>query len=177
MNSYMDDGSGGKTPNPSLSFAQSKQAVAIMDCVARMVPHEGVDYDITLNGSTFDIQPLTDKGQFFRSFIGACVSKTPPDIPVGDGALVAIKSYLSSLVPREGVDFNVEIVFKGAYSPSVSMSVVAANERGEWWKRYIMEMIRKYPPTVENPEPSMPIDPEEPKENEGEGRNDAQVVS
>ena len=75
----------------SLSWAQNKQACAIMDCFGRMIPQEGVDYDV-------------------------------------------------------------EVVFKGVDNPSVSMYVIPHTDKGEWWKRYAEVMVKKYPPTVENPE-------------------------
>jgi len=70
----------------------------------------------------------------------------------------AVMDCFGRLIPQEGVDYDVEITFKGSYNPSVSMNVVAHTDKGEWWKRYVMEMIKKYPPQVSNPEPSIPID-------------------
>lgn len=90
MHTYIKEGDGRKEVK-DLSWAQSKQACAIMDCFGRMIPQEGIDYDV-------------------------------------------------------------EIVFKGANDPSVSMYMITHTEKGEWWKQYTMEMIKKYPPTVENPE-------------------------
>lgn len=84
-------------PLQQMSFQQTKQAAAIMDCIGRLIPHEGVDYDV-------------------------------------------------------------EVIFRGAYDPNVSMNISAHNEKGEWWKRYVMDMMKKHPPTVNNPEPSLPID-------------------
>jgi len=107
------------SPVTELSFAQTKQAAAIMDCIGRMIPHEGVDYDV-------------------------------------------------------------HIIFHGNYSPSVSMDIVPHTDKGEWWKRYVAEMIKKYPPTVENPEPSIKEDEEKPdgesSEHTDKEAEDAQVV-
>lgn len=89
MKLLIDEGSG-RQELTELSFQQGKQASAIMDCIGRMIPQEGVDYDV-------------------------------------------------------------EIIFKSKYDPSVSMNVVPHTDKGDWWKKYVMEMIRKYPPTVENP--------------------------
>ena len=107
MHIFEDKGDGkGRKPVAKMSFPQTKQAAAIMDCIGRLIPQEGVDYDV-------------------------------------------------------------EVIFKGAYNPQVSMNIVALTDKGEWWKKYVMEMIRKYPPTVENPEQSLPAELAE-KEEPGE---------
>ena len=62
----------------------------------------------------------------------------------------AIVDCIGRLYPQEGVDFDVEIVFKGENSPSVSMTIVPLTDKGEWWKRYVAEAIKIYPPSVEN---------------------------
>ena len=83
---------------------------------------------------------------------------------------------IGRMIPQEGADYDVEVTFKGAYNPSVSMSVVPHTNKGEWWRRYVSEMIKKYPPQVENPEMSIP-------EEQGDGPKeepevvDAQIVS
>ena len=33
----------------------------------------------------------------------------------------------------------------------MSMSVIPLTDKGTWWKDYVVEMIRKYPPKAENP--------------------------
>lgn len=87
---------------------------------------------------------------------------------------IAIMDGIGRLIPQEGVDYDVEVIFKGAYSPQVSMNIVPLTDKGIWWKKYVMEMISKYPPTVDNPEQSLPEDPAD-KEYESEEK-DAQVV-
>ena len=118
MHAFVTDGNATK-PISALSFAQTKQAAAIMDCIGRMIPHEGVDYDV-------------------------------------------------------------QVIFQGSYAPSVSMNIIAHTDKGEWWKRYVSEMIKKYPPTVENPEPSIKEDEEksdgESSEQTDKEAEDAQVV-
>lgn len=122
MHFFIDDGSGKKPLASSLTFPQTKQAAAIMDTIARLIPHEGVDYDV-------------------------------------------------------------EITFKGDYNVSVSMSIIPLTEKGEWWRKYAMEMIKKHPPTIENPEMAIPEDmppeamPEsDDKSSKGDSPN-AEVVS
>lgn len=114
MRIFVDDGRG-RRPAQQMTFAQTKQAGAIMDCFGRMIPQEGVDYDV-------------------------------------------------------------EITFKGNYNPSVSMNIVALTDKGEWWRRYLMEMLKTYPPRVENPEPSIPIEDSDGDPGESEAK-DAAVVS
>lgn len=84
----------------NLSFAQSKQATAIMDCIARLIPHEGVDYEV-------------------------------------------------------------EVIFKGMYDPSVSLNIKAFTDKGERWKSYLTEMIAKYPPVVDYQGDVIPENPGE----------------
>ena len=115
MKLMIDDGTG-KKPLPQMSFAQSKQAIAIADCVGRLIPHEGIDYDT-------------------------------------------------------------EIIFKGQYDPSVSMNIIAHTDKGEFWKKYVMEMIRKYPPTVENPEQARPEEQQEKFDDKDKESEDAKDVS
>ena len=64
---------------------------------------------------------------------------------------VAVMDCIGRLIPQEGVDYDVEIVFKDGNPYSVSMGVIALTDKGEWWKKYVLEMIKKYPPTIENP--------------------------
>lgn len=96
MRLLIEDG-GVKRPLQKMSFPQTKQAAAIMDCIGRLIPQEGVDYDV-------------------------------------------------------------EVVFRGVNDPNVSINISPHTDKGEWWRQYVMTMIQKYPPTVENPDPSMPID-------------------
>ena len=77
----------------------------------------------------------------------------------------AIMDCIGRLIPQEGVDYDVEIIFKGSYNPSVSMNIVALTDKGEFWKKYVMAMINKYPPTVENPDQAFPDDLRDDKEN------------
>lgn len=108
MHIFEDNGDGkGIKPVSNMSFPQTKQAAAIMDCIGRLIPQEGVDYDV-------------------------------------------------------------EVIFKGSYNPSVSMNIVALTDKGEFWKKYVMEMIRKYPPMVENPDQALP------EEQQEKGEEDAQ---
>jgi len=107
MRIFVDEG-GAKKPLAKLSYPQAKQAAAIMDCVGRLIPQEGVDY-------------------------------------------------------------NIDIIFKSTYDQNVSMSISPMTDKGEWWRQYVLKMINKYPPTVGNPEQSLP---EDQRENEQEAKED-----
>lgn len=103
----LEDANGRRRQVSQMSFAQTKQAAAIMDCIGRLIPQEGVDYDV-------------------------------------------------------------EVIFKGSYNPQVSMNIVALTDKGEFWKKYVMAMISKYPPMVENPEQSLLEEQQEKSENKEE---------
>ena len=109
----LEDANGKRRQVAQMSFAQTKQAAAIMDCIGRLIPQEGVDYDV-------------------------------------------------------------EVIFKGSYNPQVSMNIVALTDKGEWWKKYVMEMIRKYPPTVENPEQSLPEEQQEKADEKSEEKEETE---
>ena len=80
----------------------------------------------------------------------------------------AIMDCIGRLIPQEGVDYDVEVIFKGSYNPQVSMNIVALTDKGEFWKKYVMSMISKYPPMVENPEQSLPEEQQEKPEKKEE---------
>ena len=103
MKLLINDGSGTK-PVAGMSFAQNKQAAAVMDCIGRLIPQEGIDYDV-------------------------------------------------------------EIIFKSEYDPQIAINLVAHTDKGEWWKEYVSKMINKYPPQVKNPDPAIQ------EEEEGESND------
>ena len=73
---------------------------------------------------------------------------------------IAIADCIGRLIPQEGVDYEVEVIFSGRNNPSVSMNIVPLTDKGEWWKKYVISMIGKYPPTIENPPQSIVEDVE-----------------
>ena len=56
---------------------------------------------------------------------------TQMTLPQGKQA-AAIMDCFGRLIPQEGIDYDVEITFKGAYSPSVSMGIVSHTDKGEF---------------------------------------------
>ena len=68
----------------------------------------------------------------------------------------AIMDSIGRLIPIEGVDYNVEIIFSADNASSVSMNITAMTDKGEWWRRYVMEMFKKYPPTIDAPGEPLP---------------------
>lgn len=90
----------------------------------------------------------------------------------------ALADCLGRLIPQEGVDYDVHIILKEPTEDEkaqhktptrVSMQIVALTEKGEWWKRYVGKMIRKYPPTTTYKGDMLPDNPKE--------AEDAKVVS
>lgn len=64
----------------------------------------------------------------------------------------AITDCIGRMIPQEGIDYDLEVIFKGRYNRDVSMNIVPHTDKGAWWMRYVAEMIKKYPPKVSNPE-------------------------
>lgn len=95
----------GNSPTTQLSFVQSKQASAIMDCIGRLIPQEGVDYEVT-------------------------------------------------------------VIFSGVNNPNVSLNITALTDKGEMWKDYVQTMIKKYPPVVDFHGEVLPYSPEQPGKRE-----------
>ena len=160
-----------------LSTTQLWQASAISDGIARMIPHEGVDYDVRMRGASFNILPLTDKGVEWSGYVDKMILVTPPDII---SSKLDVSTYLYGLLPEEGVDYDIRVVYKSSGSRNVVMDIETMNERGKFWRTYVMRMIRKYPPTTTYeserlPEDAVEVDdvPDEFKE----GGQDEKVMS
>ena len=165
----------GVHPTEAYSMSMNRQAIAIADCDGRLIPQEGVDYDIKIafakdnpGDVSIDIIPLTDKGEFWRDYAMKTLRAdpslvNPPKLSLSDSESVragavhtAVAAGIGKIIPKPEVDYFLEITFTGEYSSNVSMNVVPITERGKIWRDYVMRMIRKYPPTVENPEMSIP---------------------
>lgn len=87
----------------------------------------------------------------------------------------AVMDAIGRLIPQEGVDYETEIIFNGANNSSVSMNITSLTEKGEWWKDYVMSMIGKYPPKMENPEEAI-VDENEKKPDENPDAVEKEVL-
>ena len=73
----VDKNDGTRVQLSNMSFQQTRQAAAIMDCIGRMIPQEGVDYDVEIiykdgeyNPSlSMNIVAHTDKGEWWKRYI------------------------------------------------------------------------------------------------------------
>ena len=72
-------------PITQLSFAQNEQARAIMAAVARLIPQEGVDYNVHIGfkgtnspAVSVSIVPITDKGEWWKDYVTKMIRKYPP---------------------------------------------------------------------------------------------------
>jgi hypothetical protein len=170
MHTFVKDANGRKQIT-ELSFVQSKQASAIADAVARLIPQEGVDFDIESPSVSFNLRPHTDKGKW----LGGYIAKT-----IDLDKSVAVRDCVGRLIPKEGIDYDIEVLFNGENDKSVSMGIVALTEKGRLWREYAMPMLGKNPPTIENPPEAIQEEPEQkPDESEVVVPEviDAQVVS
>ena len=92
----------------------------------------------------------------------------------------AIMECIGRMIPQEGIDYDVDIFFKVDYDPDLSMNIVPHTDKGEWWKRYVMEMLSKYPPEVDAPPFYVPLPYVEEKKEANEtkeGENNEKIVS
>ena len=59
----------------------------------------------------------------------------------------SLMECIAGLIPQEGVDYDVEIIFTGGSNTNVKMRIVAKTDKGAYWRDYVTKMISKYPPT------------------------------
>lgn len=86
MKMFMDC-NGSMSPVSQMSYIQSRQAIAVMDCIGRLIPQEGVDYDIVLtfkgkndSNISIGIEARTDKGTWWMDYVTKMIKKYPPKI-------------------------------------------------------------------------------------------------
>jgi len=81
---FLERASGKKIPVGKLSFKQQQRVVILADALARLIPQEGVDYDVDviLDGDSrrvsMEIIPLTDKGALWRDYVKKMIRVYPP---------------------------------------------------------------------------------------------------
>lgn len=87
MKLYSVDRSGKRYEMENPSYGRTRQAMAVMDAIGRLIPQEGVDYSvsITFNDAKVDdisieIDPHTDKGEEWRDYLKVFLKKYPPTI-------------------------------------------------------------------------------------------------
>lgn len=78
-----------------LKSGEVKKIGAIVDCLARLIPQEGVDYNLKLTledggNIKLNITPLTDKGVFWRDYVSKMIHKYPPNA-----------NYVGYQIPKE----------------------------------------------------------------------------
>lgn len=69
----------------------------------------------------------------------------------------AIADCIGRLIPQEGVDYDIHIILREPTAEEkqqhktptkVSMQIIPLTDKGTWWKQYVGQMMRKYPPTT-----------------------------
>lgn len=143
----------------SLSRAETWQAAAVSDCIARMIPHEGVDYELNVSNSSICVIPLTDKGESWRNYVKSMMKSHPCEVYAGGDTRKSVMEYLGSMIPSEGVDYDVTVTFL-LDSARVTLEIAGFNEKGRFWRSHVMGMLKKYPPTTAYVADMLPENPE-----------------
>ena len=75
MKLFIQEGEAAR-PLEHMNGAQTRQAGVVMDRIAGLIPHEGVDYDVEITFSSSDkasvgvrIVAHTKKGEFWRDYV------------------------------------------------------------------------------------------------------------
>lgn len=78
---------------------------------------------------------------------------TSPDLTYRQKVQVrAIVERIASLIPVEGVDYTLGYGFgANGNQDSVTLAITPLTDKGTWWKGYVMEMLKKYPPSAAEP--------------------------
>lgn len=161
MKMFLRDGESSHEISVSdLSVMNIRQAAAITDAVARLIPHEGVDYEIKGDGVNFSFNGITDKGELWCRFIHGYAKKHPINIKADADAMKNLMSYVFGLIPIDGVDYEPIITFTGASSEKITFKIEPKNEKGMFWARYVAEMMKKYPPSADYRAETLPEEPE-----------------
>lgn len=126
-----------------LSSLQLRQATVVADTVARLIPHEGVDYEVDIPGSdtSFGIRPVTDKGEAWSEYVLSMMRSYPPRL--GRDPHMDATVYIGRLIPVEGVDYDSCLTFRNRSAKTLSYAVVPKTAKGRFWMRYVTAMLRK----------------------------------
>lgn len=133
-----------------LSSLQLRQATVVADTVARLIPHEGVDYEVDIPGSDtpFGIRPVTDKGEAWSEYVLAMMRSDPPRL--GEDPHMSATVYIGRLIPVEGVDYDPCLTFRSRSAKTLSYTVVPRTAKGRFWMRYVTAMLKKAKKGQEN---------------------------
>lgn len=160
MKMFLRDGESTREISVSdLSVMNVRQAAAIVDAVARLIPHEGVDYEVKEDGADFSFRWMTDKGEAWCRFIRDYERSHPTNIKADSFARKNLMAYVFDLIPVEGIDYEPVITFEGASSEKISFKIEPKNEKGMFWARYVAGMMSKYPPRADYKAEMLPDDP------------------
>lgn len=126
-----------------LSSLQLRQAAVVADTVARLIPHEGVDYEVDIPGSDapFGIRPFTDKGEAWGEYVLSMTRSDPPRL--GRDPHMDATVYIGRLIPVEGVDYDPCLTFRSRSAKTLSYTVVPRTAKGRFWMRYVTAMLKK----------------------------------
>lgn len=133
-----------------LSSLQLRQATVVADTVARLIPHEGVDYEVDIPGSDapFGIRPVTDKGEAWGEYVSTMMRSDPPRL--GRDPHMDATVYIGRLIPVEGVDYDPCLTFRSGSAKTLSYTVVPRTAKGRFWMRYVTSMLKKAKKGQEN---------------------------
>lgn len=133
-----------------LSSLQLRQATVVADTVARLIPHEGVDYEVDIPGSDvpFGIRPVTDKGEAWGEYVSTMMRSDPPRL--GRDPHMDATVYIGRLIPVEGVDYDPCLTFRSGSAKTLSYAVVPRTAKGRFWMRYVTSMLKKAKEGQEN---------------------------
>ena len=161
MKFMMMEGEGAREVSvDELSGVNIRQAAAIADAIGRLIPHEGVDYCIDISRGELSLMPENEKGVEWCRFLRDSMSRNPPYVSTGDAARTDVISFISGMIPRDGVDYDSVITFKGRKSSEVSYRIMPYGEKGTFWAGYVSRLLRKYPPRSESASYMLPESPE-----------------
>ena len=161
MKFFMMDGEGRKEIMvDQLSPLNLRQASVVADAVARLIPHEGVDYDVSISADgRLRMFAHTDKGEAWREYVGMELSNGDARISSGPDMKKELSALIGKLIPVDGLDYDTSITYSGRRDTSFSYRIDVRTERGKFWASYVTKMLKKYPPVPEYRADMLPENP------------------
>lgn len=139
----------------SLTAEQLRQASVIADYIGRMIPHCGADFEIKESDNGIIIEPISLKGRLWRDYV-----QELQIAPVHTTS--EFLSLLPEIIPEEGRDYEVAIVYKGG--SKVSVRVMALNRKGELWRSAVLKLLSERPPEIMHGSGALPDNPTQKEE-------------